>query len=277
MKKIALAAAAASILLTGAASAADLAARPYTKAPPPPAVVVYNWTGFYIGGNAGYAWNHTTVSATPNAAFAEDFSGTTAFIAANHPSGLNKNGFTGGGQVGYNWQAGQWLLGVEADINYVDSKRSFAFGAGNVVPLSVTGSVATDWLATFRGRVGLAVDNVLLYATGGLAVAELKYDETVAVTGNNSGLGTFASSVRDTKAGWTAGAGVEWGFAPNWSAKFEYLYTQFEGVSAVATRVGALPPLTPNPTFTFATGDWTIQTARVGINYRWGGPVVVRY
>src|SRR5215204_5060403 len=114
MKKIALAAAAASILLTGAASAADLAARPYTKAPPPPAVVVYNWTGFYIGGNAGYAWNHTTVSATPNAAFAEDFSGTTAFIAANNPSGLNKNGFTGGGQVGYNWQAGQWLLGVEA-------------------------------------------------------------------------------------------------------------------------------------------------------------------
>jgi len=65
--------------------------------------------------------------------------------------------------------------------------------------------------------------------------------------------------------------------APNWSAKFEYLYTQFQGVSAVATRVGALPPLTPNPTFTYATGDWTIQTARVGINYRWGGPVVARY
>jgi outer membrane immunogenic protein len=115
------------------------------------------------------------------------------------------------------------------------------------------------------------------YVTGGLEVAELKYSETVAVVGNISGLGTFASSIRDTKAGWTAGAGVEWGFAPNWSAKFEYLYTLFDGVSAVATRVGALPPLTPNPTFTYATGDWTIQTARVGINYRWGGPVVAKY
>jgi outer membrane immunogenic protein len=64
--------------------------------------------------------------------------------------------------------------------------------------------------------------------------------------------------------------------APNWSAKFEYLHTQFQGVSAVATRVG-LPPSTPNPTFTYATGDWTIQTARVGINYRFGGPVVARH
>jgi outer membrane immunogenic protein len=249
----------------------------YTKAPPPIPSPVYDWSGFYVGLNAGGAWNRTDVSATPNAAFAGDLSGTTAFIAANHPSRLNKDGFTGGGQAGYNWQRGQFLLGVEADINFVDSKRSFAFGAGNVVPLSVTGSVATDWLATFRGRLGLAANNVLLYATGGLAVTELKYDETVAVTGNISGLGTFASSIRDTKAGWTAGAGVEWGFAPNWSAKFEYLYTQFQGVSAVATRVGALPPLTPNPTFTYATGDWTIQTARVGINYRWGGPVVARY
>jgi outer membrane immunogenic protein len=260
----------AAVLLPSVSSAADMAVK---TQPVAPAVALYNWTGFYIGGNVGYAWNRTDVSAIPNAAFASDFPGTTAFIAANHPSRLTKDGFTGGGQVGYNWQAGQWVAGVEADINYVDSRRSFAFGAGNVVPLSVSGSLATDWLATFRGRVGFAANNVLLYATGGLAVAELKYNETVAVVGNVSGLGTFAASIRDTKAGWTAGAGVEWGFAPNWSAKFEYLYTQFDGVSAVAPRVGVLPPITPNPTFTFATGDWTIQTARVGINYRFGGPV----
>src|SRR5258705_10996900 len=188
MKKIAMAATAVAILMTGDASAADMAPR-YTKAPAPIPSPVYDWSGFYVGLNAGGAWNRTDVSATPNAAFAGDFSGTTAFIAANHPSRLNKDGFTGGGQAGYNWQRGQFLLGVEADINFVDSKRSFAFGAGNVVPLSVTGSVATDWLATFRGRVGLAANNVLLYATGGFGVAELKYDETVAVTGNVSGLG----------------------------------------------------------------------------------------
>jgi outer membrane immunogenic protein len=181
---------------------------------------------------------------------------------------LSWDGFTGGGQAGYNWQVSSVVLGVEADINYLDNNRSFAFGAGNVVPLSVIGSVSNHWLATFRGRLGFAVNNVLFYGTGGLAVSELKYNESVAVTGNVSGLGTFASSIQDTKAGWTAGGGIEWGFSPNWSAKVEYLYARFVGVGAVATRVGALPPITPNPTFTYATGDYNISTVRVGINYR---------
>ena len=264
------------IVGTVTASAADLAPR-YTKAPPPVVAAIYNWSGFYIGGNVGAAWSRTNVSATPSAAFANDFPGTTAFIAANHPSRLSRDGFTGGGQVGYNWLTGQFVFGVEADLNYVDSNRSFAFGAGNVVPLSVVGSVTNNWLATFRGKLGFAVNNLLFYGTGGLAVSDLKYAESVSVVGGISGLGVFSSSISDTKAGWTAGVGAEWGFAPNWSAKIEYLYTQFDGLSAVATRVGVLPPITPNPTFTFATGDYTIQSLRVGVNFRWGGPVVARY
>jgi outer membrane immunogenic protein len=144
------------LLVTALIAGSAVAARAADLRVPVKAPVVapaYSWAGPYVGFQAGYGWsNDLKVAAVPNAPFANDFSGTTAFIAANHPSGLTLDGFTGGVQAGYNWQSGNLVYGVEADISYTDFRKSFEFGAGNIIPLSVAGQVKSDWLATLRAR-----------------------------------------------------------------------------------------------------------------------------
>ena len=227
MKKILLASVAL-IALTGAASAADLAARHYTKAPVAVASV-YNWTGFYLGVVGGGAW--------------ED---------ANSPR--MQGGFVGG-TAGYNWQTGNVVFGVEADGAWADVNASAAGvvivpGLG-AIPTSV--SSKTDAMGTVRGRIGWAVNNVLLYGTGGYAWIDNKITATLG-----------AASISDSKfhSGWTVGAGVEAFFAPQWSVKGEYLYRSLGG----ETYFGAVP-----------TGTVNFHTVQVGVNYHFGGPVVAKY
>jgi len=228
MKKVLLASACL-FALAAPASAADLAARPYTKAPVAMASV-YNWTGFYLGIVGGGAW--------------ED---------SNSPR--RQGGFVGG-TAGYNWQTSNVVFGVEADGAWADVSASaagvvFVPGIGGI-PASV--SSKTDAMGTVRGRIGWAVNNVLLYGTGGYAWIDNKVTATLGPV-----------SVSDSKfhSGWTVGAGVEAFIAPQWSVKGEYLYRSLGGETYFS---GAVP-----------SGSLNFHTVQVGVNYHLGGPIVAKY
>jgi outer membrane immunogenic protein len=214
MKKILLATVAVAALGMAPASAADLAARNYTKAPPMAALPT--WAGFYIGAMGGYG--------SEDGGFAS-----------------MKGGFAGG-TVGYNWQQGSLVYGLEADAAWADISAS---ATGFVPGLGLVGvGSKIDTTGSARGRIGYAFGPTLVYATGGYAWAENKLSA--------SALGT---SISDSKflSGYAVGAGVEYMIAPKWSVKAEYLYKSFEGKSYFS---GAVP-----------TGDLNIHTVQVGVNY----------
>lgn len=175
-----------------AASSGDLGRRVYAPPAPPvyaPPPLAYRWSGCYGGLNAGGVWS----------------------------PGIDSFGFTGGGQLGCNWQWDRAVWGGEADLQYtgLDGSRD-VFGPS----ASAHEDFRSRWLATFRGRIGwLVVPNMNFYATGGLALANVNTDSSVNFNGTiNNG------SDSTTHAGWALGAGLEWMFAPQWSAKVEYLY-----------------------------------------------------
>ncbi|WP_050424540.1 outer membrane protein [Bradyrhizobium tropiciagri] len=200
------------------AMAADLAARgPYVKAPPPAAI--YNWTGFYIGGFGGYA--------------SED---------SGNPK--MEGGFAGG-TVGYNWQAGNIVYGIEADGGWADVDASIN-GLGFTVKSKI------DALGTARGRIGFAVDKVLFYGTGGYAWVDNKLSITT--------LGVTASQ-SNFHSGWTVGAGIEAFIAPQWSIKGEYLYRSLGGETY----------------FGVPSADINLHSVQFGVNYHFGGPIVAKY
>jgi len=268
MKKVLLAAAGVLLLgLSAPASAADLAARPYTKAPPM-AAPIYNWTGFYIGGHVGYGWGHAN---------SDSFSA--AGVLLDSTTG-NSNGVFGGGQIGYNWQfSPNWVFGIEADGSVSDIK-------GTTAACSATGCASalgkTQDFGTVRGRIGYAINNVLLYGTGGWAWSESKTDRTITCVVAGGGIcpggpspspltGAVASASGFNTNGWAAGAGVEWMFAPNWTAKVEYQHLQFDNVSRDFNYPGFAGA------FRHIETDSHIDTVRVGVNYIFGGPMVARY
>ena len=270
MRKL-LAAVAAVAMSSGVACAADLAARPYTKAPPMIVDPAYNWSGFYLGVNVGYGWGKadTGFQGLPEALFTD-----------LRPTTLSPDpkGVLGGGQIGYNWQApgSRFVWGLEADIQGADIKGTATvspfvdtFGVSQG-PLSfLQASQKLTWFGTVRARVGVTpVDRLLLYVTGGLAYGHVDY------AANTSFLPTFqyVTAFGKTKVGWTAGAGAEWAFAQNWSAKVEYLYLDLGGQSAIAE----ITP--PNPPFSVGN-HWDTQAhiVRAGVNYKFGGPVIARY
>jgi outer membrane immunogenic protein len=262
------------------ASAADLPARAYTKAPAMVAPI-YNWTGFYVGLNAGGAWNESNPTTTTV------FSPTGYFAATSPPAigivgnqNINRSGFTGGVTGGYNWQVSNAVLGIEADFNYFGVRGS-ATGTG-IYPccvlntFTVNSSVSTDWLATVRGRVGfLATPALLLYGTGGLAVANVKANYLFT---DNFATANESASISETRLGWTAGAGAEYALLNGWSIKAEYLYVDLGRASATSTNLITNGGTIAWPTSAFThTVDLRSNIGRVGINYKFGGPVVARY
>jgi len=250
MKKLVLVA---SILAstTVAASAADMAPRYYSKAPPPMIAPIYNWGGFYVGVNGGWGsshncWSNTAVLGVAFPALGEGCHDST--------------GGTVGGQVGYRWQAGNWVFGLEAQGNWADfsgSNASLVFGG-------LTNRTRIDAFGLFTGQVGYAWNNVLAYVKGGAAVTDNRYE----------GLATISGVVTDTagsntKWGGTVGAGIEYAFAPNWSAAVEYDHL-FMGTDSYAFNTAGLATRTES-----IKQDADLVTVRV--NYRFGGPVVARY
>ncbi len=178
-------------ILVGGLGSSALAADLPVKAPPAPVVApVTSWTGFYIGGNVGYGWANVGVDGVSN----------------------DLTGVIGGGQLGYNWQTGPVVFGVEGDFQGADESRT-----DTVTSLGVAFTVdqQIQWFATLRGRLGYAWGPAMLYVTGGAAWQNYKLSV--------SALGTSVSDDK-TRTGWTVGGGGEWMFAPNWSAKLEYLY-----------------------------------------------------
>jgi outer membrane immunogenic protein len=202
------------------AAAADLSRR-YQPPPPVQAPImaqVYNWTGFYVGVNGGGAWGQSDWSRTGN---------------------FDVSGGLVGGTVGYNWQAGPWVLGVEGDLDWTNINGNTSNGCAPGCKTS------NDWLGTARGRVGYAFDRFLPYITGGLAVGN--------VQANLAGVDVAKS----TNAGWTAGAGVQFAINNQWSLKAEYLY-----VDLGTFNCGVACGTTPNEV------GFTSHIGRAGINYR---------
>jgi len=255
MKKIAIAV---SALLMGSvsASAADLAARPYTKAPAP-VVSVYNWGGFYIGGHVGGAWTNQQWVNVDN---------TTGFGDLIPGEGFRQRGtgVFGGGHAGYNWQASNFVFGLEGTISGLDNRGTVlntVFGAG----VDDRFSWRADWMATITGRAGIAVNNNLFYVKGGYAGVNNRLAVSDTVPAN---VGSGSST--QWHNGWTVGAGWEYGITANWIVGLEYDYSQFERKTyqLAGAAVG---------TYAFDAKPRDIQSAVVRLSYKFGGPVVPGY
>jgi outer membrane immunogenic protein len=205
MKMIFRAIAITAALVSTPAAAADLYYRGPALAAAP--FSGYNWNGFYVGLNLGYQWGSVT-----------------------NWGGGSPGGIMGGGQAGYNWQFHpNWVLGLEADLQASAAEDTFA-----------PWKFANPWFGTVRGRAGYAMNNVLLYVTGGLAYG-----------GGRVELG--AASETQSHLGWTIGGGVEVGLTPNWSAKAEYLYVRLDDRGYVLTGVN---------------NGFSSNVFRLGVNYR---------
>jgi outer membrane immunogenic protein len=247
-----------------------------------PVEAVYNWTGWYVGANAGALWGQSdvtssapcTATGSPPGYFCTTTSGLAngAAVGAAGTGSLSASGFTGGVQAGYNWQTGNVVLGLETDFNAFHFSGSQTVSAHYPVsgPLVGTGNVFTvgtsadaDWLFTARGRIGWTVTpNVLGYATGGLAVTQLKAANSFSDDQGATGGGSNSA----TKTGWVVGGGVEWAFDKNWSAKAEYLYVDFGSVSVNSIITS---PISGGYSQAISTSaDLTANIARVGINYK---------
>ncbi len=240
--------AALSLGLVNAASAADMAARPYTKAPPM-MVAMYNWGGFYVGANGGWASSHKCW----------DFAGTVAApLAVNQAEGCHDaTGGVIGGQIGYNWQAGSWVFGLEAQGDWADlSGRNVSLFAP-----TFTNRSRIDGIGLFTGRVGYAWNNALLYVKGGAAVVSDRYNYYLTTAAVDTG------TASETRWGGTVGVGLEYGFTPNWSVGVEYNHIFLDARNIAFAS--------PTQTVDRIHQDVDMVTAR--INYRFGGPVVARY
>jgi outer membrane immunogenic protein len=252
-------------LMAVAAAAADMPV-PYAKAPPPPE---FRWTGLYVGGNAGWLQleeNGYPFCLTPIGAM----QGPGCDVV---PGGqMGANGFFGGGQVGYNWQASKLVLGIEADIQGVDLKASenipgpfaivgFPPGVNTGPGSSFVATESVTWLGTLRGRLGVAFDRLLVYMTGGLAMGGVDVTQAhnfpaVPVQ--------YPSNTSRTLNGWTFGGGVEWAFFDRWSVKAEGGYYDLGTISTVSAAVPSVPA-------SFLLGK-TFETrgafARAGVNFK---------
>ena len=258
------------IALAMPATAADLPARMPVKALP--IVPVWSWTGFYIGGNIGYSWGQSKTDATfTNAA--------TGAVLGTASDKFDLNGVIGGVQLGYNWQTGLWVWGIETDFQGSGEKGSTNFLCGTTgttcspgntaipggtAPVSASFNQKIEWFGTLRGRVGYTVTpDILFYATGGLAYGSIKTDGVL--TGYNAGgiaVGTGFSN-GTTKAGWTVGAGIEGRVSGNWTVKGEYLYMDLGTASGNAVTVGTLPLINLG-----YNSKITDHILRVGFNYK---------
>jgi outer membrane immunogenic protein len=198
--------------------AADLPSRapPPVYLPPPP---IFTWTGIYIGGQIGYGWGTDNGSL-----FAIDSAGNSASGAFS----TNPQGVIGGAHVGYNLQINQWVLGLEGSVDGTSLSGTSTFGVADTLggAGTVTASTRSDVQGSIRGRVGVAWDRALIYATGGVAFGGFDTNYTDPGGYLNVIPGT-TSSFSNTRVGWTVGGGIEYAVTNNWSIRAEYRYTDF--------------------------------------------------
>jgi outer membrane immunogenic protein len=254
--------------LTLPAAAADLAARPYSKAPAMAMSPMYDWSGFYVGGNGGYGSGHNCWEALNDSVPA----GATA--PGNGGCHDATGGFVGG-QAGYRWQTGPLVFGLEAQgdwANFRGSNLDATFGTaafGGVVNRS-----KIDAFGLFTGQVGYSWNNVLLYVKGGAAVTSDTYDKVTTLPAT-----LFTANASETRWGGTVGTGLEYGFASNWSVGVEYDHL-FMGTHDVRTSFFSAGGFGPAGTLIATASTRIRQDAdliAVRLNYRFGGPVIAKY
>jgi outer membrane immunogenic protein len=247
MRRSILLAAACAIVSVQAAYAADMP----TKAPAYAPIAVYNWTGFYVGGQVGGGWAENTTT---------HVDGTTSFPAGTVDNTIHDSGFLGGIYAGYNYQINQFLIGIDGDY-------SFASLTGSSTDVSVVNghvvqhSEKVKWISTVTGRIGYVMNNWLLFGKGGWAWSGFSGDSTQTTAGGAPVDTSTSSSTRD---GWTLGAGVEWGFAAHWSAKLEYDYVKFNTTNFNPTVTDTAGVVTT--TARSATSD--LSMVKLGVAYR---------
>jgi outer membrane immunogenic protein len=245
--------------MSSTAFAADLPARTYTKAPAAVAGPVYDWSGFYIGLNAGGGSSHNCWDLTANNGV--------ALLPVPREGCHDVTGGLAGGQIGYRWQSAGWVFGVEAQGDWANLKGSSA-SATAIIPFN--NQTKIDGIGLFTAQVGYASSNMLLYVKGGAAVTDNKYSNVFTVNNAFGNAGTTFNSASDTRWGGTVGAGIEVGFAPNWSVAVEYdhLFMGNPNITFAATAIAV------------SRADnirQDVDMATVRVNYRWGGPVVAKY
>lgn len=269
--------------LSSAAFAADLPSRRVAPAYVAPAPM-FTWTGLYVGVNLGGVITNTSYGATVGLPYTANSHLTPADMMVVSAGGTQKIGntsFAGGGQIGYNWQFGSMVVGLEADVGYAgggSAQNSFGFingtgsGPGVFYPYALSQKMGGGLAGTVRGRLGFALDRALLYATGGLAwrsgsFSATYWDALFPTIGGASGGGS--------NLGWTIGAGVEYALTNNWSIKGEYLYADYGSRTVAGSMVNMF-----NRNFSNTTAHTTrvqTHTFRAGLNYHfgWGAPAAV--
>jgi outer membrane immunogenic protein len=268
----------AAMAASSVASAADMAPR-YTKAPPP-IVEVWTWDKFYVGLNGGYSWGRSDTSGT----FYNNLTGVQ--VSPTESGNINLDGWLFGGQIGKNWQFGNWVVGLEADGQWTDEKggRGFTcatgvacnnvtFGPGFGVAPTTTFNQHIEWFVTLRPRAGVLITpSALLYVTGGLAVAGINTDGVISGFTVASLPTSVAWNNDSTKWGWVIGGGVEARLGGNWTGKLEGLYMDYGSVSGSPVLATSAIPLR----FDYSS-KVTDVVLRAGVNYHFGGPVVAKY
>jgi outer membrane immunogenic protein len=262
-----------------AANAADLPpAPPSYKAPVVAPVPYFSWSGCYIGASGGYGWGTSSVTTTidPAAAFGNGAPVAQPAYNANMSPQLKPHGGLAGGQVGCNFQSGAFVFGGETDLSWFNLKDSVVTSVTPTghSPLTTTTTISTSWLWTARGRAGVAFDRAFFYGTGGVAATNPTFSQNnlFAPCGGPGGTCIENVSTNPTRFGWTVGAGVEYAFTHNLTAKLEYLYADFGSFTVTGQE---------NATFATFTHNVNLKTniVRAGLNWKfdWGGPVVARY
>ncbi len=199
------------------------------KAPPPAVVSLLDWSGWYVGAHVGYGWGDTRWAfPTPPPV----------------PIEYHMDGFLAGGQIGFNFQSGPWVLGIEADISWLNADGDVS------IPVAVSFGSEAKWMATLTGRIGYASGPGLLYLKGGAA-----WMDEVHIT--RAPIPPFVLRQGETRTGWTVGVGYEYDFGNRWSAKLEYSYLDFGSESVL------LPP-SPLP----VEIDQDMHVIKWGLNYR---------
>jgi outer membrane immunogenic protein len=237
------------------AFAADLPPGPAPYYAAPIAIPIFTWTGCYIGGTGGGVWGNTNDRWGANPAGFPGFAGSLAVSSSFHSSGA-----TGGVEGGCNYQVNPWFVfGVEGD--WEATSLSSTFGGTVVTPVGsapFTQTFSSHWLSTVRARAGYSAGPWLFYATGGAAFANLSRSDTLTLPS-----GTINASQSTTASGWTVGAGIEWAFLPNWTARAEYLYVDLPALTFTAVN-----PTTSLQFITATHGDLHENIVRAAISYK---------
>ena len=237
--------AAVSVLLAMSMAANAAEVPPYVRPVAPPVYVPppFTWTGFYLGANLGGAWSQRNLTDT--------------LLGLSLSNVNDKGAFIGGGQLGFNYQFGNFVVGIEADFDGVATTNSA--GTGVVGPAFGTIQVTSNnrWIATLAGRFGVTNDTWLFYGkAGGAWVGSDNLTINNTVTG-----ASITGLTNNTNSGWVAGGGIEWALAPNWSVKIEYDYIGLNG------RTVTVPAGTFLAGDTFTTSNPNVQVVKVGANY----------